>query len=134
MIHCGCFSGKSFYYLGNNKLIVGESDIFIMDIKSLNFEYIVKIGGAEITCFFKFNDVIICRYGDTRNCSSWSNGIANEKTTKFCALRKNKEKYESIIISDDFYECGITCTLFIDKDKFISCFYEDDKLKVFQIK
>ena len=133
-INCGCFCGNSFYYLGKNKLIVGDEDIYIVDIKSLKLENIIKIGSAEITCFLKFNDLIICGYGDTRGCSSWSYGIANEKTTKFCALKINKEKYESILLSDDFNECGITNALWIDKDKFISCFYEDDKLKVFQIK
>lgn len=133
-INCGCFCGNSFYYLGKNKLIVGDEDIYIVDIKSLKLENIIKIGSAEITCFLKFNDLIICGYGDTRGCSSWSYGIANEKTTKFCALKINKEKYESILISGDFNECGITNALWIDKDKFISCFYEDDKLKVFQIK
>ena len=133
-INCGCFSGKSFYYMGNDKLILGKDDIYIVDIKELKLEYIINVGSAEITCFFKFNDIIICGYGDTTRCHSWTNGIACDKTTKFCGIKKNKEKYESILISNDFYEFGITNSIWIDKDKFITCFYEDNCLKIFQIK
>lgn len=70
-------------------------------------EYIFNIGNAEISCFLKFKDIILCCYGDTSYCSFWSSGISQEKTTKFCALKKNKEKYESILINDNFNEFGI---------------------------
>ncbi len=133
-INSGCFSGKSFYYMGNDKLICGNDHIYIVDIKKYKLEYIINIGSYEIICFFRFNDIIICGYGDTTSCHSWINGIASNKTTKFCGIKKNKEKYESILISDDFYEFGITNSIWIDKDKFITCFYEDNCLKIFQIK
>ena len=67
IIRCGCFSSKSFYYLGNNKLLVGDNDIYIADIKTLNLENIINIGRAEISCFLKFKDMIVCCYGDTRH-------------------------------------------------------------------
>ena len=120
--------------MGNDKLICGNDHIYIVDIKKYKLEYIINIGSAEITCFFRFNDIIICGYGDTTSCHSWIKGIACDKTTKFCGIKRNKEKYESILISDDFYEFGITNSIWIDKDKFITCFYEDNCLKIFQIK
>ena len=133
-IKCGCFCGKSFYYLGNDKLLIGDSDIYLVDIKQLKIEYVIKIGKAEISCFFKFKDFIFCSYGDTSNCSYWSNGIAQEKTTKFCALKKNNEKIESINIEDSFNNFGIIDSLWFDKDKLICCFYKDENIKIFQIK
>lgn len=133
-IKCGCFTGKSFYYLGNNKLIIGNDNIYIADIKNFKLENIIKIGRAEITCFLNFNDKILCGYGDTSHCHSWIGGIACDKTTKFCVLKRNNEKYESILISDEFYDFGITNSLCICQDKFISCFYDDNNLKVFKIK
>ena len=133
-IKCGCFCGKSFYYLGNDKLLIGDSDIYLVDIKQLKIEYVIKIGKAEISCFFKFKDFIFCSYGDTSNCSYWSNGIAQEKTTKFCALKKNNENFESINIEDSFNNFGIINSLWFDKDKLICCFYKDENIKIFQIK
>ena len=46
----------------------------------------------------------------------------------------NKEKYEDYLIKDEFYDFGIIDAIWIDKDKFISCFYNDNSLKIFQIK
>ena len=50
-IKCGCFSSKCFYYWGNNKLLIGESDIYITDIKDLNLEYIINIGRVKYLAF-----------------------------------------------------------------------------------
>ena len=48
-------------------------------------------------------------------------------------MQQNKEKLEYHFIEDAFNQYGITNALWIDKDKFVSCFYHDDCLKVFQI-
>ena len=114
--------------------MIGDDNIYIADINSFKLEYIIKIGNAEITCFLNYNDKIICGYGDTSFCHSWSMGIACSKQTKFCVIKKENEKYESILISDKFYKYGITNVLLISKDKFISIFYQDNNLKIFQIK
>jgi hypothetical protein len=134
-LKCGCFSGKSFCYLGNDKLLIGGNDnIYMTNIKDLKIEYIIKLGNTECTCFLKYNNMILCGYGDTSGCSCWSMGIATDKTTKFLILKSNKEKYEEYKIEDEFYDFGITNAIWIDKDKFISCFYNDGSLKIFQIK
>ena len=130
-----CFSGKSLCYLGNDKLLVGGKDnIYIVNIKNIKLEQIIKMHSAECTCFLKYNDIILCGYGDTSICSYWSNGIAQTKLTKFLIVKQNKWNLEYHFIEDDFYQNGITNSLWIDKDKFISCFYHDDCIKVFQIK
>ena len=95
---------------------------------------IIRISSAECTCFLKFKDIILCGYGDTSECACWSNGIAESKSTKFIVIKKNDENYEYHYLEDEFYDYGITNALFIDKDKFISCFYNNDCLKIFQLK
>ena len=75
----------------------------------------------------------MCGYGDTSICGYWSGGIAQSKLTKFLIVKQNKEKLEYHFIEDAFNQYGITNALWIDKDKFVSCFYHDDCLKVFQI-
>ena len=82
----------------------------------------------------KFNDIILCGYGDTSNCFCWSNGIAESKDTKFMIIKQNEENYEYHFIEDEFYNFGITNAIWIDVDKFASCFYNNDCLKIFQIK
>ena len=52
--------------------------------------------------------MIIYEYGEPSVCCSWSCGIANEKITKFWAIKLNNGKYESILISDDYNECWMT--------------------------
>jgi len=37
-------------------------------------------------------------------------------------------------LDDDFNEMGITGAKFIEKDKFVGCFYHDNRLKIFQLK
>ena len=134
-IKCGCFYGKSLFYWENDILIVGDREnIYLINIKNINLEYVIKFSKTEGCCFLKFNDMILCGYGDTSNCYSWSNGIANSKETKFGVIKKNKGKYESFLISDDFYDFGIADALWIDKNKFISYFYNDDSLKIYEIK
>ena len=134
IIKCGCFCGKSFYYLGNNKLLIGDNDIYLVDIKLLKIENVIKIGNAEISCFFKFKDFILCGFGDTSYCSYWIGGIAQDKIAKFCVLKKNNEKLESIIIEDSFNDFGIINALWFDNDKFVCSFYKDENIKIFQIK
>ena len=134
-LECGCFSGKSFCYLGNSKLLIGGiNNIYMTNIKDMKLEYIIKLRNSECTCFLQYNNKILCGYGDTSGCSCWSMGIATDKTTKFLILKSNKEKYEEYLIKDDFYDFGITNAIWIDKDKFISFFYNDNSLKIFQIK
>ena len=129
------FSGKSIYYYGNDILLVGGSDnIYIVNIKEIKLKKIIRISSAECTCFLKFKDIILCGYGDTSECSCWSNGIAESKSTKFIVIKKNDENYEYHYLEDEFYDYGITNALFVDKDKFISCFYNNDCLKIFQLK
>ena len=82
----------------------------------------------------EFKDIILCGYGDTSECSCWSNGIAESKSTKFIVIKKNDENYEYHYLEDEFYNYGITNALFVDKDKFISCFYNNDCIKIFQLK
>lgn len=131
----GCFSGKSFCYLGNDKLLIGGiNNIYMTNIKDMKLFNIIKLSSSECTCFLKYNNMILCGYGDTSDCHCWSMGIASYKTTKFLILKSNKEKYEEYLISDEFYNFGITNAIWIDKDKFISCFYNDDSLKIFQTK
>ena len=130
-----CFSGKSFCYLGNDILLIGGDDnIYIVNIKKIKLEQIIKIRNAECTCFLKYNDLVLCGYGDTSGCSYWSNGIAQTKETKFMILEKNNEKFEYHFIEDEFCESGITNALWVEEDKFISYFYNDDSLKIFQLK
>ena len=130
-----CFSAKSLCYFGNDKLLVGGKDnIYIVNIKSVRLEQIIKMRSAECTCFLKYNDIILCGYGDTSICSYWSNGIAQDKLTKFLVVKQNNENLEYHFIEDVFYQNGVTNSLWIDKDKFISCFYKNDWIKVFQIK
>ena len=134
-IKCGCFYGKSLFYWENDILIVGDRDnIYLINIKNIKLEYIIKFGKSEGCCFLKFNDIILCGYGDTRKCYIWINDIASSKETKFGVIKKNKGKYESFLISDEFYEFGIADALWIDKNKFISYFYDDDSLKIYEIK
>ena len=134
-IKCGCFYGKTLYYMGNNILIVGDNNnVYLINIKNLQLEYTFKFRNAESSCFLKFNDMILYAYGDTSNCGVWSNGIACSKKTKFGVIKKNKEKYDSFLISDEFYNCGIADALWLDSNKFINCFYDDDNLKIFEIK
>ena len=136
-MRCKCFSGKSLFYWENDILLVGgKGEISIVNIKSYKLDYIINLSCSECSCFLRFNFGILCGYGDTSRCSSWSSGIADEKNTKFLFIRKIKEKYESIEISDNFYDYGITNALWIDKNntRFISCFYKDDTLKIFEIK
>ena len=91
-LKCGCFSAKSFCYLGNNKLLTGGNDnIYMINIKEMKLEYIIKLSNSECTCFLKYNNMILCGYGDTSGCSCWSNGISTDKTTKFFILKNNKE-------------------------------------------
>ena len=104
------------------------------NIKDMKLEYIIKLRNTECTCFLKYNNIILCGYGDTSCCSCWSMGIATDKTTKFLILKSDKEKYEEYKIKEDFYDFGITNAIWIDKDKFISCFYNDSSLKLFQLK
>jgi len=135
VINCGCFFKKSIIYFKDNILLVGSQRyISVVDIKNSKLDYIIKINSSEISCFFKFNDIILCGYGDISNSHSFSYGVATNKNTKFCIIRKNKNDYESTIISNIFYNYGIINCLRIDKDKFISSFYHDDNIKVYQIK
>ena len=91
-LECGCFSGKSFCYLGNSKLLIGGiNNIYMTNIKEMKLEYIIKLSNSECTCFLKYNNIILCGYGDTSGCSCWSNGISTDKTTKFFILKNNKE-------------------------------------------
>ena len=129
------FSGKSIHYFGDNIVLVGGIDnIYMVDIKDVNLKQIIRISSAECTCFIKFKDMIICGYGDTSGCSFWSNGIAGSKDTKFIIIKKNGENYEYHYIEDEFYNYGIINALLIDNNKFISCFYNNDCLKIFQLK
>ena len=129
------FSGKSIFYLGNDLLLVGgNSNIYIANIKTIKLEQIIRISSAECSCFLKYNDMVLCGYGDTSSCHSWSYGIAQEKTTKFMVIKKNEENYENHFIEEDFYNFGITNAIWLDNDKFISCFYNNDCLKIFQVK
>ena len=129
------FSGKSIHYFGDNIVLVGGIDnIYMVDIKDVNLKQIIRISSAECTCFLKFKDMIICGYGDTSGCSFWSNGIAGSKDTKFIIIKKNEENYEYHYIEDEFYNYGIINALLIDNNKFISCFYNNDCLKIFQLK
>ena len=106
----------------------------MINIKEMKLEYIIKLSNSECTCFLQNNNMILCGYGDTSGCSCWSNGIATDKTTKIFILKSNKEKYEEYKLEDEFYDFGITNAIWIDKDKFISCFYNDVSLKIFQLK
>ena len=134
-IDCNCYFQKGLIYYGDNILLVGgKGYVSIVNIKNFKLEYIIKIKNSECSCFLKFNDIILCGYGDTSESHSFSYGIADRKNTKFCVVRKNKDNYESTLISDIFYEYGIINALWIDKNRFISCFYNDDNLKVYQIK
>ena len=134
-LNIDCFSGKSFCYLGNDKLLVGGKDnIYLVNIKNFKLEQVIKIGSAECTCFLKYNDIILCGYGDTSICHSWSYGVAQQKLTKFLIIKRNNDNLEYYFTEDVFYQNGITNAKWIDKDKFISCFYNDDCLKIFQIK
>jgi hypothetical protein len=134
-IDCNCYFPKSLMYYGDNILLVGgKGYVSIVNFKNFKLEYIIKIKDSECSCFLKFNDIILCGYGDTSESYSFSYGIADRKNTKFCVVRKNKDNYESILISDIFYKYGIINALWIDKNRFISCFYNDDNLKVYQIK
>ena len=129
------FSGKSIYYIGDNIVLVGGIDnIYMVDIEEVKLIQIIRISSAECTCFIKFKDMIICGYGDTSGCSFWSNGIAGSKDTKFIIIKKNGENYEYHYIEDEFYNYGITNALLIDNNKFISCFYNNDCIKIFQLK
>ena len=130
-----CFSGKSICYLGNDILLVGGKDnIYVVNIKDIKLEQIIKMRSAECTCFLKYNDIVLCGYGDTSVCSFWSGGIAQSKLTNFLIVKQNKGNVDYHFIEDAFYQYGITNALWIDKDKFISCFYNDNCLKIFQIK
>ena len=134
-LYIDCFSGKSLFYLGNDKLLVGgKNNIYLVNIKNIKLEQVIKVGPSECTCFFKYNDIILCGYGDTSICTCWSSGIAQEKLTRFLIVKKNDENLEHYLIENDYYQRGITNAIMIDKDKFISCFYRDDCLKIFQIK
>ena len=133
-VRCNCFSGKSLIYWEKDILLVGgKGEISIVNIKDFKLDYIINLSRSECSCFLRINLGILCGYGDTSGCSSWSRGIADDKNTKFVLIRKKKEKYESIEISDKFYNYGITNALWIDNNKFISCFYRDDNLKIFQV-
>ena len=128
-------SSKSLFYLGNDLLLVGgNSNIYIANIKTIKIEQIIRVASAEITCFLKYNDMILCGYGDISFCHLWCSGIAQEKSTKFMVIKKNEENYENHYIKEDFYNFGITNAIWLDKDKFISCFYNNDCLKIFQVK
>ena len=134
-VRCDCFSGKSLLYWEKDLLLVGgKGEISIVNIKDFKLDYIINLSSSECSCFLRLNLGILCGYGDTSGCCSWSRGIADVKNTKFLFIRKNKEKYESIEISDIFYNYGIINALWIDKNKFICCFYKDDNLKIFEIK
>ena len=133
-LNIDCFSSKSLFYMGNDTLLVGGvNNIYIVNIKNIKLEQIIKMKSAECTCFLKFNDIVLCGYGDTSICGYWSGGIAQSKLTKFLIVKQNKEKLEYHFIEDAFNQYGITNALWIDKDKFVSCFYHDDCLKVFKI-
>ena len=130
-----CFSGKSICYAGNDILLVGgKNKVYMVNIKNIKLEKIIKMGAAEVTCFLKFNDKILCCYGDTSRCHCWSRGIADSKETKFMLINKTKDKFENYFIEDEFYEYGITNGIWVDKDKFVCSFYRDDNLKIFQVK
>jgi uncharacterized protein with LGFP repeats len=130
-----CFSGKSICYAGNDILLVGgKNKVYMVNIKNIKLEKIIKMGAAEVTCFLKFNDKILCGYGDTSRCHCWSRGIADSKETKFMLINKTKDKFENYFIEDEFYEYGITNGVWVDKDKFVCTFYRDDNLKIFQVK
>lgn len=95
------FCGKSFCYVGNNKLLVGgKGSIHIINVKDIKLEYIIEIGSSEVSCFLKFKNIIICGYGDTTHCSSWSSGKAQEKTTKFLIIKPNKDSFEHFFLKD----------------------------------
>ena len=134
-LRLGCFSGKSLCYIGNDKLLVGGKDnIYIVNTKNIKLEQIINMGSAECTCFLKYHDVVFCGYGDTSMCSFWSNGVAQSKLTKFLIVKLNNGNLEYHFLEDNFYLSGITNALLFDKNKFASCFYHDDCIKVFQIK
>ena len=134
-LHIDSFSGKSFFYLGNDKLLIGgKNNIYIINVKNVKLEQIIRMYSAECTCFLKYNNMILCGYGDTSICHFWSNGIALNKQTKFLLLKQNEDNLESHFIEDVFYEFGISNSIWIDKDKFISCFYNDNCMKIFKIK
>ena len=134
-INCEPFSAKSFCYIGNNKLLVGgNSKISIVNVKDMKLEYIIEMSPAECTCFLKFKNIILCGYGDTSGCSFWSRGVAQEKTTKFLILKQNKDNIDKFYLENDFNEFGIIDAKFIAPDKFISCFYKDNRLKIFELK
>ena len=129
------FSGKSICYIGNNILLVGgKSDIYMANIKTMKLEQIIRVSSAECTCFLKFNDMVLCGYGDTSSCHYWSRGIAQKKETNFIIIKKNEENYEYHYLGEEFYNFGITNAVWLDKDKFVSCFYNNDCLKIFQVK
>jgi len=129
------FSGKSMLYAGNNKLLAGGVDsIHIINVKDIKLEYIIEMNSSEFSCFLRFKDVILCGYGDTSGNSYWSGGIAQYKSTKFLVLKFNENKIEKYFLDDEFNEMGITVAKFIEKDKFVSCFYHDKRLKIFQLK
>ena len=131
----GCYSAKSFCYLGNNKLLIGgKSVIYLIDVKNVKLERIIKMRSAECSCFLRYNNMTLCGYADTSICHLWSNGIAQQQLTRFLLLENNNGNLENHFIEDVFNIYGITNALWIDKDKFISCFYNDDSLKIFQIK
>ena len=122
-------------YIGNDKLLVGGKDnIYIVNTKNIKLEQIINMGSAECTCFLKYHDVVFCGYGDTSMCSFWSNGVAQSKLTKFLIVKLNNGNLEYHFLEDNFYLSGITNALLFDKNKFASCFYHDDCIKVFQIK
>ena len=76
-IKLNCFSGKSLLYCENDILLVGGiSEIFIVNIKSIKLDYTICIP-CECSCFLKFTFWILCGYGDTSRCYSWSRGIAH---------------------------------------------------------
>ena len=135
-IECDCIPGNSIYYWKNDILLVGGfSQLSIININSLKYEYIIKCGECEFNCFFHFNDGILCGYCNTSQSSSFSYGIAEDKFTQFFFLKKgNNGKYEYYLIEDKFHDKGITNALWIDKDIFISSFHFDDILKVFKLK
>jgi len=134
-IRIDTFSAKSLCYLGNDLFLIGGiNNIYIANIKTIKIEQIIRVASAECTCFFKYNDMILCGYGDISFCHLWSNGIAQEKNTKFMVIKKNEDNYENHYIEEAFYNFGITNALLLDKGKFISCFYDNDCLKIFQVK
>ena len=111
-----------------------KSDINLINVKTLKLENTIRIPPSECCCFLKYNDMVICGYEDTSNCSVWSNGIALTKETKFLVVKKHNEKFKSILISDEFYNYGIANAIWLDNNKFISFFHNDESLKIIEIK